>query len=115
MIARKEIERLPVLPAKARGRDKFIGRVRMHGDAIVLDVYEAGEMMVPDGEEKDARIECRWACDKKNYYTYVFAAGTWTNRTMYYATHGYYQAGQRQQGNRGEIPGRNRGRMAGRP
>lgn len=47
-------------------------------------------MMVPDGEEKDARIECRWACDKKNYYTYVFAAGTWTNRTMYYATHGYY-------------------------
>ena len=41
MIAKKEIAKLPVLPAKAYGRDEWIGRIRMHRDTLVLDVYDA--------------------------------------------------------------------------
>lgn len=78
MIAKKEIAKLPVLPAKAYGRDEWIGRIRMHRDTLVLDVYDARYAMNPDGVEKGAEIKFRWACDKKNYYTYLFRSQVWT-------------------------------------
>ena len=60
MIAKKEIAKLPVLPAKAHGRDEWIGRIRMHRDTLVLDVYDARRVMCPEEAEKDAEIMFRW-------------------------------------------------------
>lgn len=89
MIAKKKIEALPVLPAKAKGDDKWIGRIRMHEETIVMDVYDARYIMCPEAEEKDAVISFRWVCDKKNYYTYNFESKTWTDRGMHWAMYGY--------------------------
>ena len=61
MIAKKEIAKLPVLPAKAHGRDEWIGRIRMHRDTLVLDVYDARRVMCPEEAEKDAEIMFRCA------------------------------------------------------
>lgn len=94
MIEKKKIERIPVLPAKAKGRDEYIGRVRMHKDTIIMDVYEAMGVMCPEGEEKDAQIKFRWVCDKKNYYTYQFLNNTWNHRGIRYAIHGYVSYGR---------------------
>lgn len=88
MIAKKEIAKLPVLPAKAHGRDEWIGRIRMHRDTLVLDVYDARRVMCPEEEEKDAEIMFRWVCDKKNYYTYMFRSQAWTGYGLSYAQNG---------------------------
>ena len=88
MIAKKEIAKLPVLPAKAHGRDEWIGRIRMHRDTLVLDVYDARRVMCPEEEEKDAEIMFRWVCDKKNYYTYMFRSQAWTGYGISYALYG---------------------------
>lgn len=88
MIAKKEIAQLPVLPAKAHGRDEWIGRIRMHRDTLVLDVYDARWVMCPEEEEKDAEIMFRWVCDKKNYYTYMFRSQAWTGCGFSYALYG---------------------------
>lgn len=80
MIARKEIAQLPILPAKAKGRDEYIGRIRMHKDSLVMDVYDARRIMAPEDVEKEATPIFRWACDKKNYATYSFNKGEWTGR-----------------------------------
>lgn len=89
MIRKKEIEKMPVLPAKGKGNDKWIGRIRMTGETIVMDVYDCQRVMCPDGVEKDGEIQFRWVCDKKNYYTYIFRSGVWTTQGMYWAMHGY--------------------------
>lgn len=89
MIRKKEVEKLPVLPAKAQGSEKWIGRIRMAEDVIVMDVYDARRIMCPEGEEKDAEISFRWVCDKKNFYTYKFQNKTWLQQGIYWAMHGY--------------------------
>lgn len=94
MIEKQKIGQLPVLPVKARGQDKYIGRIRMYKDTIVMDVYEAMGMMCPEGVEKDAQIKFRWVCDKKNYYTYQFLNNTWNRCGIQYAIHGYISYGR---------------------
>lgn len=89
MIPKKEIEKLPVLPAKARGKDRWTGKIRMAGEVIVMDVYDARRIMAPEGMEKDAEIKFRWVCDKKNFYTYRFSSKAWTREGLYCAMHGY--------------------------
>lgn len=89
MIAKKEIEKMPVLPAKAKGNDRFIGRIRMAGEVLVMDAYDARENEWKDeNEERDATISFRWVCDGKNYYTYIFAEKRWTKRRMCCAMYG---------------------------
>lgn len=89
MILRKEIEQLPVEKAKGKGSDRYVGRVRMHKDCIVMDVYDGRRLMVPDGEEKDVEKLFRWVCDGKNYSTYLFQSRAWVSQGMYYAMYGY--------------------------
>lgn len=89
MILRKEIEQLPVEKAKGKGSDRYVGRVRMHKDCIVMDVYDGSRLMVPDGEEKDVEKLFRWVCDGKNYSTYLFRPRAWVSQGMYYAMYGY--------------------------
>lgn len=89
MIRKKEIEQLPVMPAKAKGNERYIGRIRVVNDMIVMDIYDGRYLNVPKGEEKPVKILCRWVSDKKNFYTYIFQTGKWTNKGIYFAMHGY--------------------------
>lgn len=89
MIRKKEIEQLPVIPAKAKGNERYIGRIRVVGDMIVMDIYDGRYLNVPEGEEKTVKIICRWVSDKKNFYTYSFQTRKWTNKGIYFAMHGY--------------------------
>lgn len=75
MIRKKEIEQLPVMPAKAKGNERYIGRIRVVNDMIVMDIYDGRYLNVPKGEEKPVKILCRWVSDKKNFYTYIFRTG----------------------------------------
>lgn len=88
MIEKKKIEQLPVLPAKAKRTDQYIGRIRMHKDTIVMDVYDTGDVMSPDEVEVAAEIEYRWVCDGKNFYTYRFRTQRWISGGLHYAVHG---------------------------
>ncbi len=89
MIRKKEIEDLPVIPAKAKGNERYIGRVRVVDNMIVMDIYDGRYLDVPEGEEKPVKIICRWVSDKKNFYTYNFETGKWTSQGMHFAMHGY--------------------------
>ncbi len=89
MIRKKEIEKLPVLPAEAEGMERWIGRIRTAGEAVVMDVYNAEHIMCPEGEAKPAEIRFRWVCDKKNFYIYKFQSKTWTDQGLHWAIHGY--------------------------
>lgn len=82
MIAKKEIEKLPVLPIKAEGKKRYTGRIYLAGDAIVMDVYKKEESC------QKLKIKFRWVCDKKNYYTYLFQKQKWTSRGIYCAWSG---------------------------
>lgn len=87
MIQKKEIEKLPVLPVKAERKGGLIGRIRMAGDAIVMDVYED----LKRNKAGDAAATFRWVCDKKNFYTYSFAERSWTKQGMAVAAYGYWE------------------------
>lgn len=89
MIAKKEIERMPVEHATGRGNDRWIGRIRMAGEALVMDVYDARRIMCPPKETKEVEISFRWVCDREKYYTYIFKSSKWTTQGMYWAMHGY--------------------------
>lgn len=89
MIAKKEIEKMPVEHATGKGNDRWIGRIRMTGEVLVMDVYDARRIMCPPEETKEVEISFRWACDKKKYYTYIFRNKKWTTQGMYWAMHGY--------------------------
>ncbi|MDO4275897.1 MAG: PcfJ domain-containing protein [Eubacteriales bacterium] len=88
MLKKKEILPLPVLDIKAHGKEDWVGRIRMLGKTMVLDVYDARRIMCPKGEEKEAEIKFRWACDGKNYVTYLFLPEQWISGGIYYAMHG---------------------------
>ncbi|MDO4272688.1 MAG: PcfJ domain-containing protein [Eubacteriales bacterium] len=88
MLKKKELLSLPVLDMKAHGKDDWVGNIRMLGETIVLDVYDARKITCPEGEEKETEIAFRWACDGKNFATYLFCRQTWTSGGIYYAMYG---------------------------
>ena len=59
MIAKKEIERMPVEPATGQGNDRWIGRIRMAGEVLVMDVYDGRMIMCPPKEPKEVDISFR--------------------------------------------------------
>lgn len=89
MIKKKELEKLPVLPAMAKGSQRYIGRVRAINGVIILDVYDARMIMCPEDEEKEADFIFRWVCDKKNFYVYDPKEKKWKKQSMYWAMRGY--------------------------
>lgn len=89
MIKKKELEKLPVLPAMAKGSQRYIGRIRVIDDVIVLDVYDARKIICPEDVEKEADFYFRWVCDKKNFYVYWPRMKEWKKQSMYWAMHGY--------------------------
>lgn len=89
MIAKKEIEKMPVELATGKGNDRWVGRIRMAGNVLVMDVYDGRMLTCPAKELKEVDVSFRWVCDKKKYYTYIFRNSKWTTQGMHYAMYGY--------------------------